>query len=278
MTDPILSVVTVSYAAPDDLIRLGESLRAHTHVPYEWIIVDNGAGSASHAIYNGAIQSCEACDESRGALVIHNNTNMGYAYAVNQGLAIARGTDHLVFTNPDVVVYDGWYEQLLCAARQDGVGAVGPVSDYVTGDQHYRNHSPGDLNPVSFEERASLLEMHNAWKTVDTKLLIGFFTLIPRDVYEKYGGLDASFFFGHDDLDLSWRLRSAGLRLLIATDCYVHHAGEKSSGTLDRSTFRQLVRNSGRALMTKLEAHYGVGNVPSDEDLWGIDWFRPGIA
>jgi glycosyltransferase involved in cell wall biosynthesis len=53
--------------------------------------------------------------------VIENALNRGFQAAINQGLREARG-EHLVLTNVDVVVTDGWLEQLraLTEVRVDG--------------------------------------------------------------------------------------------------------------------------------------------------------------
>ena len=62
--------------------------------------------------------------------VITNATNRGFPAAVNQGLKAARG-EYLVLLNNDVIVTDGWLEQLigLVNARKggeaEGPGAAG---------------------------------------------------------------------------------------------------------------------------------------------------------
>ena len=43
--------------------------------------------------------------------VIANATNRGFPAAINQGLQVARG-EYLVLLNNDVVVTDGWLDQL----------------------------------------------------------------------------------------------------------------------------------------------------------------------
>jgi GT2 family glycosyltransferase len=76
-------------------------------------------------------------------------------------------------------------------------------------------------------------------------------------------------------LDLSWRLRLAGYRLLIASDVFVLHRVHVSFQTEPLDVIEPLERSSANAFAKKLQAHYGKGNVPSQEELWGIDWFRP---
>ena len=44
--------------------------------------------------------------------VVSNATNVGFPAAINQGLRLARG-EYLVMLNNDVVVTDGWLDQLI---------------------------------------------------------------------------------------------------------------------------------------------------------------------
>jgi hypothetical protein len=66
-----------------------------------------------------------------------------------------------------------------------------------------------------------------------------------------------------------------GYRLLIACDTFIWHEGQHSFKKDPEATTRNLVQQSSDALYGILEAHYGSGRVPTAEELWGIDWFRP---
>ncbi|MQY16067.1 hypothetical protein SRB5_62590 [Streptomyces sp. RB5] len=48
--------------------------------------------------------------------------------------------------------------------------------------------------------------------------------LIRRDVFDQLGGFDPKLPLMRDDVDLCWRVRKAGYRVLIATDAVMHHA------------------------------------------------------
>ena len=62
--------------------------------------------------------------------VVTNATNVGFPAAINQGLRLARG-EYLVMLNNDVVVTDGWLDQLIALVNakrgpSGGGGASGP--------------------------------------------------------------------------------------------------------------------------------------------------------
>jgi GT2 family glycosyltransferase len=54
--------------------------------------------------------------------------------------------------------------------------------------------------------------------------------LVPRDVYEELGGLDADFFASHEDVDFSYRAQLRGYRVVYVPDAIVRHAGSATMG------------------------------------------------
>jgi len=48
---------------------------------------------------------------------------------------------------------------------------------------------------------------------------------IRTDVYKKEGGLDANFFAHQEEIDLCWRLRARGYRIVFTPQSIVYHIG-----------------------------------------------------
>lgn len=262
------SVVMVTYNSMPTLPRCVESVLATLAPGDELIVVDNastdGTADLLARLWDPRIR------------VLAGAENRGFAAATNAGLREASG-EYLVLLNPDTVVTPGWLHRLREACADEAVGAAGPTSDRVAGLQKVQLHVKGAL-PSSPEGVAMLLGARNAAATVETRLLIGFCLMVPRRVLDRVGLLDEDLFLGNDDLDLSWRLRREGWKLVVATGAFVHHVGQVSFDSLPREAARRLVQESTDALARKLVAHYGRGRVPSPRELWGVDWFRPTVS
>ncbi len=263
---PGVSIVVVTYNSLETIALCLEHLRLHSGPQDEVIVVDNASEDATVSYlkwYEGRYP-----DRLR---IVCGKANLGFSRGVNLGLKEA-SRDYVCLLNPDVIVASGWLESMMAHLVAHGdVGAVGPLSDFVAGRQNVALHLEfGASDP---ERMAALLQESRAGQAVETKVLIGFCMLLRRAELLALGGLDPDLFLGHDDLDLSLRLRERGLRLLVATDAFVHHEGHKSFQR-DPARGKYLVQQSANALYEKLYRAYR-GKVPSGQELWDIDWFRP---
>ena len=110
------------------------ALKSHTRRPWELIIVDNGSTDGTPDYLAGVSDMA-----NMPVTVITNATNRGFPAAVNQGLKAARG-EYLVLLNNDVVVTDGWLEQLigLVNARKGGEAEEAGPSGNATADGNGR--------------------------------------------------------------------------------------------------------------------------------------------
>ena len=86
------------------------ALEDHTRPAWELIVVDNGSTDGT-AIYLEGVRDMAAVPVT----VVSNATNLGFPAAINQGLQLARG-EYLVLLNNDVVVTNGWLDQLIALA------------------------------------------------------------------------------------------------------------------------------------------------------------------
>lgn len=116
---PLVSIVTVTFDAPDYVRRMHESVEALTREPYELIVVDNASGAATRAVNR------ERADAGRIRL-LQNEDNPLWAKACNQGLAAADPRSrYLLLLNPDCeVLREDWIARLASVLEADAKVAV----------------------------------------------------------------------------------------------------------------------------------------------------------
>ncbi len=122
----LTSIVIVTFNEITFTRQCLDSIRLLTDEPYEIIVVDNGST-------DGSVEYLRAMGDVR---LIENDSNRGFPAAANQGMSVAAGKQVLLLNN-DVVVTTGWLGRMLRALRggDDGVGLVGPRSNFVSGPQ-----------------------------------------------------------------------------------------------------------------------------------------------
>lgn len=268
-TDGTCSIVVVTYNSMKTIEACVHSIVNNLGLFDELVIVDNGSR-------DGTPDFLKQINGVGGRVkVILSDKNLGFSGGTNLGIQNSTG-DFVVLLNPDTQVTPGWLGKMVEYFADPSVGAVGPTSDYVAGYQKAQFHSPLQANGnFSYDSFAEMLGQVNSRRCLETKLLIGFAMMIRRSALDEVGLLDEELFLGMDDLDISWRLRLAGYRLLIATDVFVHHEGQVSFNSEPSAIVQKLNQESADALGRKLIAHYGKGNVPGQYELWGMDWFTP---
>lgn len=215
--DGLISIVMLSWNAPQFTKLALESIQAHTPQPYEVIIVDNGS-------------KAETTDWLRtlsGVRVIYNETNRGYAGGNNQGIAAARG-EYVVLLNNDVIVTEGWLDGLLDAFdRVPGLGVSAPRSNRVAGHQVTIDSKYADIPAM----HAYANERRARWRGQGyiTDRAIGLCLCVDRRVIEEVGGIDERFGVGNfEDDDFCLRVRSAGYRIYVCDDVFIHHFGSQT--------------------------------------------------
>lgn len=154
--------------------------------------------------------------ESAGARVIRHQTSRGPAAARNAGLTAA-ATGLVAFLDADCMVAPGWRRGLagLLAADPD-LAIVGPRV----------RSAPGDSALARYEQVGSPLDLGPHASLVGPERRVAYLPsaamLVRRDALLDLGGFDESLRFG-EDIDLVWRLLSAGHRIRYAPSREVFH-------------------------------------------------------
>jgi GT2 family glycosyltransferase/tetratricopeptide (TPR) repeat protein len=220
-SDILISIVMPVWTGQEVTHKALQAISAWTDCPYEIIVIDNGSDAGCRAVI--------ADFENRhreSVRVIRNESNRGYPAACNQGLGVSRGK-YAVVMNNDVLVTPHWASRMIAAFSDDGrVGAVGPVTNHVFGEQLVRGC---DYEEATLNEWSQRWYDRHAGSRRSTLRLVGFLMMIRRELIEQIGGFDPIFGPGnYDDDDYCLRARLAGYRLLIADDVFVHHYGSMS--------------------------------------------------
>jgi GT2 family glycosyltransferase len=154
--------------------------------------------------------------------VIFNADDLGFARAVNIGLAAMDRSDVVVMLNHDTIVTPGWLSRLVGHARRDPtVGMVGAITGWASDEGRFTTgyHSVNDLDVFAERQASAHSGQAHAMPTLNM-----FCVALRRDVIDHIGPLDESFGQGFfEDVDYAMRLHHAGYRIMRAEDVVVHY-------------------------------------------------------
>jgi GT2 family glycosyltransferase len=251
--DPVASAVVVTF---DGLaftrLCLESVLAGAAGLELEVVVVDNASRDGT-APYLERL----AANDAR-VKVVRNDRNLGFAAALNRGIAETRG-QRLVLLNNDVVVPPGALARLVRHLDDDSLGLVGPVSnDAATEAEIDVDYETFGGLVAAAAERARA----HAGRLLDVPMLTMFCVALRREVYDLVGPLDERFELGlFEDDDYSLRIERAGLRIACAEDVLVHHVGEAAFGSL---------------VPTGEYARLFTSNRERFEQKWGVVWRQHG--
>ena len=175
--------------------------------------------------------------------VIENHENVGFARANNMALAKSTG-DCMLLLNPDTVVERDTFARCtdFMAEHPDCGGLTVKMVD---GKGNFlRESKRGFPSPTaSFYKISGLTRLFPHSKRFaayymghlgeddinEIEILPGAFLMIRREVYDKIGGLDESYFMYGEDIDYSWSIKLAGWKnYYLPTTRIIHYKGEST--------------------------------------------------
>ena len=217
MRTPV-SVVIPVWNAVDTTRTCLAALRATLGRSDQVVVVDNGSRDETADL----LASLDWID------VVTHETNKGFAAGCNAGAGKARNPI-VVFLNNDTIPMPGWIEGLVAPFADPGVGATGPMSNFVSGPQLWDDPGYRPSTPADIAAHAADLRRRAAGRTSEVDRLVGFCLAVRAEVFDEIGGFDEGFGLGGcEDDDLCNRLRFAGWRILIVEDTFVHHVGHQT--------------------------------------------------
>lgn len=240
--EPIrLSAVIVYYNAPDHVLPCARSIgESAGDVPFEIIVVDN----ASPEPLPGDIGTA-------GVRAIRAERNDGYAAGCNLGWKASLG-ELLLFMNPDTEARSGTVRQLVeFLDRHPKAGAVScrvvnprggtestvfefpnPWSSILYGLAGL----PARVPPLRRILGRWMVRYHDPAETRPVDWMVGCALMIRRKALEEVGGWDESYFLYAEEIDLFYRLRTAGWEAwYVAGGEIVHHGGASGDPDSDVS-------------------------------------------
>src|SRR5919109_964261 len=255
---PDVLAVVVAHASRTRLRETLRSLRAQTF--------GRGRDAAGHIeVVVAAIGELEVPQDRdlARARVVRVDEPAGFADVVQAALDHVPGAEFVLLLHDDVSLEPGAIAELVQLASTDAdIAAVGaklvewdrPEVLQEVGasiDRYAIRRSALDAGEVDAGQRDD---------TSDVLFCSDACLLVRRSALEEVGGLDGGAWPFYEDVDLCWRLRARGHRVLVAPQARVRHAADLSRGRrlFDTTTMREHLERGRLRFMLKHYAPIGL--------------------
>lgn len=240
----------------------------HSGTGWEWIIVDNGSTDETPA-WLLSFQKTAARHGVDVTLLLHP-LNRGCSTARNQAVHLARGR-YLIFTDNDVTIRSrGWLQGLLRELDADPtIGMVGPKLVYPVPPHPIQCAGVGisRRGRVQFVGRGEPRDDPRFAVRREVQALISACIAVRRELFDQLGGFDEVFNpVQFEDLDLCYRARSRGWRLLYVPTVEMYHLESVTTAGTPHLPNPALVVRHGLLFQQRWAKMFSTENGPSEED------------
>lgn len=254
-----LSIIIVNWNTRDLLERcLRDVYQNSRNLDFEVIVVDNASTDDSLTML--------ACNFPQ-VKVIKNPNNAGFSAANNRGIQVAQGRYYLLL-NTDAFVHPGTLESMVkFMDERPEAGVAGCRLYYADGSPQRSCTSFPTLRTELFQvlwldrlfPRSRLFGHYwlsywdyNSVHEVDS--VIGACMMLRRDAVDKVGLLDEGYFMYSEEVDLCYRMKQAGWKVLYTPQATATHIwGGTSKRIQEKTTFLRLYESR----MRFFRKHYG---------------------
>lgn len=229
-----LSIIIVSWNVKTDLVNCLRSLQEHPCAEHhEVIVIDNNSS-------DDTVETVKA--DFPDVVIIDSSKNLGFAAGNNKGIQIAKG-QYILLLNPDTIVHSAALDTLITFMDDNpDVGACGPkllnedgtiqrsVRRFPTFRASLYRHTI--LKPLCIfkkQYRKWLMKDFSYDCQAEVCQLMGAALLTRKSVIEQVGAMDEDFFMYYEEVDLCYRIKNAGWRVVFNPEAVITHLGGRSA-------------------------------------------------
>ena len=245
-----LAIVILNWNGIDFLRRFLPSVINYSlYDDSEIWVADNGSSDGSQDIVRKEFPDVRLLEFDR---------NYGFTGGYNRALNEINAA-YYVLLNSDVEVTDGWIGPMLSIMEDDKtVAACMPkIKDLKRKDYfEYAGASGGFIDfmgyPFCRGRIFHVLERDNGQYDDQREVFwaTGACMMVRGADWHEAGGLDDTFFAHMEEIDLCWRFKNSGKKILVCPSSVVYHLG---GGTLHRSNPRKTFWNFRNSLLLLLK-------------------------
>lgn len=187
-------------------------------------------------------------EQFKDVKLIQNESNGGFATGYNVALRQIEA-EYYILLNSDIEVTENWINPIINLMESDNtIGACQPkIRSYSQkGKFEYAGASGGFIDKLGYPfcRGRLFMSLETDEGQYDDPMEVFWATgacmFIRSDVFHEHGGFDDDFFAHMEEIDLCWRMKSSGYKVMVCPSSMVYHVG---GGTLPVGSARKTYLN-----------------------------------
>ena len=159
--------------------------------------------------------------------LVENKDNPGFAKANNQGYYLAQKnrSDYVALLNQDTIVERGWLKRLVDTAESDATIAAVQPKLLLYPEKDRINSFGNSIHFLGFAycNKYKFKDQQDITIPFEVPYSSGAACLLKMSAIQKTDLFDDRLFMYHEDVDLGWRLRLAGYKVVLDPLSVVYH-------------------------------------------------------
>lgn len=247
----LVSIIILNYNGKDFLNECLASVLKSSYPNFEIILIDNASTDNSIDLVQRRYGHVPILK------IVRNASNLGFAAGNNVGTSYGKGK-YIVFLNNDTVVEPNWLIELVSVMESDAkigaaqskllsladkrtIDSAGDFVDYY--GLSFRRGSWGEEDKGQYDRIEEIFSARGAALIVRNKILA------------EIGAFDADFFLSYEDIDLCWRIRLNGNKIVFVPKSRVYHTGGATTISSSVSVFH-IEKNRLSTLLKNMPLKY----------------------
>lgn len=233
--------VTVTYNAASVFPAFLNCMREQSESDWKLIVIDNQS-------VDGTCDSLVDIADER-IQVILNDQNVGFAAGSNQGIkmALEQGAELILLINNDTEFSATLFRDLAESLSGSVADAISPLITYFNepnriwyGGGRYIDWRGGISFHNNFRKHVDRAPKHKFF----SEYAPGCCLMFKSSVFDQIGILDEQYFVYWEDADFCWRMREAGMKIILDPSLVLLHKVSISTGGSESDfSIRYLYRN-----------------------------------
>jgi len=242
MQKPLVSVIILNYNGLEYLKGILkeclESVLKSNYPNLEVIFVDNGSTDGSASFVKKNYPKIK---------VIQNKQNLGFSEGFNMGIKASKGK-YLALLSNDMTVDPNWLNLIVEIMEKNNQIGLAGFKRLVLGTQNLLDGIGGNLYLCGRAKPVGTYEIDRGQydDIIEDLDYIGGAMVLRKEALTKVGLFDPKFFIFCEDVDLCYRLRKHGYKVVYIPQSIIFHKGQGTINELNKNNYLEYMGNRSR--------------------------------